>query len=85
MYLKYVILLIFWYHPTNCLPQDFNSFKNGKQCKVVEQKTKRLKDCQFPFIYKDKAYYGCTTEGSTDGRAWCSTEVCYFQSLNRRK
>ena len=52
---------------------------NSKPCKVIEQATGEIKDCQFPFIHKEEAYYGCTTvDGPDGGKAWCSTRVSYF-------
>ena len=34
--------------------------------------------CHFPFIYRDKRYFRCTTEGSAYGLAWCSLTE-YFE------
>jgi len=35
--------------------------------------------CAFPFIYGDKAYYNCTTNGRKDNRKWCSLTHNYNQ------
>merc|ERR1719312_625543 len=61
--------------------------KTGLQCTVacsddgsgsgsgscVDCKTTTGGSCLFPFIYKNKAYYSCTTDDSDDGKPWCST------------
>ena len=35
------------------------------------------KDCKFPFEYNGNLYSACTTVGSTDGKAWCSTTTAF--------
>jgi len=37
--------------------------------------TFETKDCIFPFNYKGKTYAKCTTDGTTNGKAWCATEI----------
>ena len=47
-----------------------------KECKVQEIASNSLKPCQFPFIYKNQTYYGCTeVDAGANGMAWCSTEI----------
>ena len=45
-------------------------------CKVKEKRSGDQKHCQFPFIYKNVTYFGCTTvDGYPEGTPWCSTKV----------
>ena len=51
--------------------------RNTKEtvCKVQEDRFEGdIKPCQFPFIYKDVKYFGCTTVDG-EGIPWCSTKV----------
>ena len=70
MNLKYLSLFLFCYFPSNWSAQAFGG---AKPCKVIERPTGDAKECQFPFIYNEKAYYGCITVDAPDGKAWCST------------
>lgn len=36
-------------------------------------KTEDGKECQFPFVYKQKPYYDCINMDEPSGRYWCST------------
>ena len=42
-------------------------------CEVIEVASKSKKECQFPFVFKNHTYYGCTKKASLNGKAWCST------------
>ncbi len=33
--------------------------------------------CIFPFLFQEKEYMECTTEGRGDGRLWCATTYNY--------
>ena len=57
-------------------PQN-NPTGAGKECKVIEKATGQEKSCQFPFVFNDKTFHGCTTEdnGENEGKRWCSTKV----------
>ena len=52
-----------------------------KECSVLEVASGESKPCQFPFIYKNVTYYGCTLKDSTGdldtqtGKPWCSTKI----------
>ena len=46
-----------------------------EDCTVFEQKSGELKKCEDVFVYENQTYYGCTTEDSENGEAWCSTKV----------
>ena len=77
-----ILAAIFLLHnsPTNSLPQklDLATALKSKPCQVVEENSTQLKSCKFPFIYKNKAYYGCTTVDGVNGKPWCSTKVSYL-------
>ena len=55
--------------------------ENTEECSVLEEGSGELKPCQFPFIYKNVTYYGCTLKDSTGdldtqtGKPWCSTKI----------
>ena len=43
--------------------ENINSlFENQKECLVNEKKSETNKPCEFPFIYENETYYGCTTK-----------------------
>ena len=42
-------------------------------CNVRQEKDGATKPCQFPFVWKDRIFYGCTTFLDPDDKAWCST------------
>ena len=52
-----------------------------KECSVLEVASGESKPCQFPFIYKNETYYGCTLKDSIGdldtqtGKPWCSTKI----------
>ena len=77
MYAILAVTCLLHYSPANSLPQklDLATALNSKPCQVVEENSFQLKSCKFPFIYKDNAYYGCTTVDGVNGKAWCSTKV----------
>ena len=37
--------------------------------------SKTKEKCQFPFVFKNHTYYGCTKQDSSNGKAWCSTRI----------
>lgn len=43
----------------------------------LEDNSNGRKQCQFPFIFKRKVYYGCTNDGMKDSRLWCSLDWDY--------
>ena len=56
-------------------------FGNTNNCSVIEKKTNLEKPCEFPFIYENKTFYGCTTYLKlANGKEkvtlpWCSTKT----------
>ena len=57
-------------------------FENKNDCLVQEKNTSLERPCEFPFIYENKTYYGCSTYVKyKDGREnfdetpWCSTKT----------
>ena len=67
-------------------------FGNTNNCSVIEKKTNLEKPCEFPFIYENKTFYGCTTYAKTpNGEVivvlpWCSTktEAISHEHITRR-
>ena len=58
-----------------CLPAEQNS-PWEKLCAVNEIASNSTKPCQFPFIYENKTFYGCTRlYGGENGNPWCSTKI----------
>merc|ERR1719367_977855 len=47
-----------------------NPTENCQYPKTVDGKL-----CTFPFRYKDRKYFGCTTDDSDNGKAWCATTI----------
>ena len=80
MYAILALIFLFHYSPTNSLPQklDLATALKSKPCQVIEENSSLLKSCKFPFIYKNKAYYGCTTVDGVNDKPWCSTKVSYI-------
>lgn len=35
--------------------------------------------CQFPFLYRENWYTGCTSEGRSDRQLWCATQTDYHR------
>ena len=69
-------MLKFLYSYVGSLPKlDVQGSSLGK-CTVVEKGTNESKPCQFPFIYKDQIFHGCTTVlyKTGDTFPWCSTK-----------
>ena len=59
---------------------DFLSIKgyedlSKKDCVVEEVKSGLRKPCQFPFIFSNQTFYGCTIFQGENGNPWCSTKV----------
>ena len=71
MNFHFLILLVFSAFPSDVICLSLN----GKECKVIELGSKLSKPCQFPFIYRNRTFYGCTTFDDSDGKAWCSTKI----------
>jgi len=46
-----------------------------RPCDVTEKASLDIKPCQFPFIYQDETYYGCTSNHDEDQLPWCSTQI----------
>ena len=51
-------------------------------CSVIESSSNSKKPCQFPFKFKGRTFYECTTITGTDdndeyeyGNPWCSTKT----------
>ena len=60
----------------------FEELGKEKDCLVKEDNSKTTKPCQFPFIYENKTFYGCTSylvdkftrAESFNAKPWCSTK-----------
>lgn len=46
---------------------------------IVNEGTAHGEPCIFPFLFQDKEYSDCTTDGREDGRLWCATTYDYDQ------
>ena len=55
--------------------QDDVENLSKKVCEVKEVKSGLRKPCQFPFIFSNQTFYGCTIFQSENGNPWCSTKV----------
>ncbi len=62
----FVFLLLFHFAAS----QLFDS----KDCQVKQARDQVSKPCQFPFVYKNEIFSGCT-DFEDDKGAWCSTNV----------
>ena len=92
MVLRSSLTFIFLYKIVFICAQDdlldtlFNSiqfnFENKNDCLVQEKKTGLERPCEFPFIYENKTYYGCSTyvkfksgHENFNDTPWCSTRT----------
>ena len=64
--------LIFTISLIKCRPQEDS---NQNNCNVIEEGSGLTKKCQFPFIYKEQMFDGCTTLDGSQGKPWCSTNT----------
>ena len=60
----------------------FEELGKEKDCLVKEVNSKTTKPCQFPFIYENKTFYGCTSylvdkKGAeiSNEIPWCATKI----------
>ena len=63
-----------------CIPAEQNSLweklSDEGECAVNEIASNSTKPCQFPFIYENKTFYGCTRlYAGENGNPWCSTKI----------
>lgn len=65
-----------------CRCNNFKSVVDNEQscftaCKVLEEWSKNVKSCVFPFTFGNKTHSACTTDGNddVDDPPWCSTQV----------
>lgn len=57
-------------------PQDdISDVQSKHECRVIEKSSGESKPCVGAFVYEDQTFYGCTTVGSENGEAWCSTKI----------
>jgi len=74
--LKIFILLIFCLLNCQAVQEDDQVFQGEKGlCSVKEAGSLIEKPCQFPFIYDNETYYGCTLKDTENGEPWCSTKT----------
>ena len=53
-------------------------------CYVNEEASQKKEPCFFPFRYKGKMHYGCTTDGFDSDEIpypWCSTKISAIDSM----
>ena len=72
LYLVLTLLLLF--EVKISFQEDIENL-NEKDCVVKEVKSGLRKPCQFPFIFSNQTFYGCTIFKSDNGNPWCSTKV----------
>ena len=63
--------------PTDCQPTDTpeDILRQDLPCNVTERASVEIKPCQFPFIYKNETFFGCTSNHDEDQLPWCSTQT----------
>ena len=77
--------LFLLFSSANSRPEEgfevFEVFENPKDCLVEERSSDESKPCQFPFLYKNETFHGCTLKDATGnsdsftGSPWCSTKI----------
>ena len=74
--LKIFILSIFCLLNCQAVQEDDQVFNGEKGlCSVKEAGSLKEKPCQFPFIFDNETYYGCTLAGNDITEPWCSTKT----------
>jgi hypothetical protein len=72
LYLFLTLLLVF--DVKISFQEDIENLSK-KDCVVKEVKSGQRKPCQFPFIFSNQTFYGCTIFQSENGNPWCSTKA----------